>query len=440
MSAAEKLEAARHRADPIEHGAGFIGALAGAVVGLAIGIALVAGTVVTGGGLAVFLGTLLVAAGTAASISSLGKDIGKFIGEKLSYNAGNIKRGSPDVTVGGRHLQAARVEDPVDCHDGKRIAEGVKFIAINNKLAARVELKTECNGTIKEGCATVKYHGPVERVLEVKDPDDPAWFFWATEALDWLSWVGGVTGFFKEGGKRILRLLINPRTWRQVSFRQAYDALDKVYFLADKYFGGNFADYLERTGHQRPQALDKWGFTDSDAYKLFKIGWGSVGARYTYRDWRSRRSGGGSSDAPAGGGNQSPPADAPGGGGNRPPSADAPAGGNRPPSADAPAGGNRPPSADAPTAPRRDSDLLEIPQTPPGYRRTESGLLVPEAPRGFQRTESGLLIPSPAPRIEPPGGGRLWLPGQAPRVEPPILTPSALPAPAPRVSSLILSP
>ncbi|HSN98616.1 MAG TPA: PAAR domain-containing protein, partial [Candidatus Nanopelagicales bacterium] len=327
MGAAELKEAARHQEDPIEHSASFLGAVIGAVVGLAIGIAIVAGTVATGGGLLVLLGSLALAAGTAAAFSGLGKDIGKLIGSFIPMNAGDIKQGSPDVTVGSRTLQAARVEDPVKCHEGQRIAEGCVTIYINNKPAARVEQKTECNGKIKEGCPTVKYGGPTGQFLAIKDPDDPAWFFWATEILDWISFAGGVTTLFRKGGMRIVRLLTNPRAWRTAPVRQlAYDVADKFYFVADKYFGGNFGDYINRAGGESPSWLSKWEFTDSTAYQVTKIGWGAFGVsgdvRNAWGRWRNpARSGGPSGGGPS---NGAPTGGAPTGGA---PTGGAPTGG-----------------------------------------------------------------------------------------------------------------
>ncbi len=392
-TAAPKLQAARHQVDPIEHNASLIGAMVGAAVGLVVGgliaAAMISATIATGGAALVVFAGVVAAVGTGASFVGLFKDIGKLIGSFIPYNAGDIKEGSPDVTVGGRHLQAARVEDPVKCHNGKKIAEGCEKISINQKAAARVEARTECNGKIKEGCATVHYGGPLKVYLEIKDPDDPAWFFWFTESMDWLALVGGVTSLLRGGLRAALRGLLDPstyRNWRSLDFlNRAYDVADKFYFVADKYFGGAFGDYINRLGGQAPAWLEKWSFTESTEYQVGKILWGSYGARNAVRDaaptLRSWRDGVGNwwrggSGAPTGG---------------------------------APTGG----------APRTSSDLLVIPPPPPGMRRTDSGLLVPETPPGYRATSSGLIVPNPPPRLESPSQGIILLPGTAPRFEAP---------------------
>jgi uncharacterized Zn-binding protein involved in type VI secretion len=388
MGAAVLKEAARQLVDPIEHSSAFWGALAGAVVGLVIGVAIVAATIATGGGALVLIGSLLVAAGTVASMTTLGKDIGALIGglSIFNYNAGDIELGSPNVTVGGRDLHAARVKDPVKCHSGKKIATGCATISINQEPAARVDEKTECSGTIKEGCKTVKYGGPSVEVLKVEDEPTPAWFKWTMEVLDWIGFIGGITSIIKNAGKFALRSLLKPQTWSQ--FREAamfaYDVVDKGVFLFDKYAGGAFGEYYEAaTGRKPPSWLEKQAYTDSTAYKVAKAGWGLIGAANsfneampTFRRWLGFR--------------------------------------------------------DPPT--------IHLPSAPEGFSRTDGGILVPDAPAGYKATDSGLLVPAPPPRVESPTGGQgtILLPGQSPRVEAPrIIKPGdpdfVLPGEAPRV-------
>ncbi|AKT42211.1 PAAR domain-containing protein [Chondromyces crocatus] len=366
-------QAARHMVDPIEHDRGLFGAIVGAAIGLAIGAAIVA-AVVFSGGMALAVVPVLMAAGTVATCGAFGRDIGRFIGGFFNKNAGDIERGSPNVTVGSMMLQAARVRDPVNCHPGKRIASGCATITINDEPAARVEEKTECNGKIKEGCPSVIYGGPSVQVLEIKSPDDPWWFTWISNTLDVVSLLGSAAGLARGGLRLLARNLLKPSFWRQ-----------------------NWNDLGSIGLYAFDKAVSGTSLADNQYYQYGKLIFGGAAAVKTGRDFLRMRP-------------QATPAST-----VRTP--------QPPPGYMRNDAGLLVPTAPAGTT-QRASGLL-VPNAPPGMRRTDGGLLLPAPPPRVASPTGGqgtILLPGQSPRIQPPriikpGDVDFSLPGVAPRVQ-----------------------
>jgi uncharacterized Zn-binding protein involved in type VI secretion len=169
MSDASKLEQAARVGDPVEHTNMALGAIAGLVGGIALGLVIVG----TGG-------TALAVIATAASVGSTGSAVFGFIGSLSKRTAGDISTGASHVFVGARDLAAARVWDEAGCHD-EPIISGCKHIFIENKNASRATDKTRCDGVIEEDhcCPTVHYGGPSVELMPVRYHGElPEWFFW----------------------------------------------------------------------------------------------------------------------------------------------------------------------------------------------------------------------------------------------------------------------
>ena len=165
----EVFSAAR-ATDPIGHGYGMLGMLAGA----ALGVALIVGGVLTGGAL------FLVAAVAVAALSgaALANGIQKVTGTGNPWT-GNLGFGSPNVKING--LGAARVmldfATPI-CNGlyGTNhfpllpippIAEGNPTIKINGMPAARVKHELVCSADITKGSPNVYYGAATEQVLPI---------------------------------------------------------------------------------------------------------------------------------------------------------------------------------------------------------------------------------------------------------------------------------
>lgn len=166
----EIFQAAR-ATDPIGHGYGMLGILAGVVVGAVI----VAAGVVTGGAAI----ALVIAAG-ALSGAALANGIQRVAGAKNPWT-GNIGFGSANVRINS--LGAARVimdfGSPI-CNGlyGVNhfallpippIAEGSKTVRINSQPAARVTSRLICAADITDGSPNVWIGGPTAQVLPVID-------------------------------------------------------------------------------------------------------------------------------------------------------------------------------------------------------------------------------------------------------------------------------
>ncbi len=179
------MTAAAREGDSIEHSS----ALAGLLIGLAVGAAAAALIVGTGGLAAV----AMVGAGAAA-----GAGIGQLIGS-LSFcrnEAGQIESGSPNVFFNGKPAARAHL-DHVDCDqhgDDEVLAEGSDSVYINGQPAARVDDRTECDGKISAGSANVFIGGGTKKTDAIK-PEVPAWLQWTIGGVGFACAVVLTGGF-----------------------------------------------------------------------------------------------------------------------------------------------------------------------------------------------------------------------------------------------------
>lgn len=208
-----KLEQAARLHDPVEHSQALLGAVLGVLAAVAVGVALAVFFPVTFAALAgaTLLSTALFMGDLAATMSSMGEWIASTFLPKQTCDG--VRTGAPTVTVGGRELNAARVEDEVECHS-ETIISGTKTITIETKLATRAEEETRCGGKLKKDacCPTVFYGGPSEKVDSVRLSGElPMWFWTAREVMGVISARGAIRTFFSP---KTLRRLVSPTSWR----------------------------------------------------------------------------------------------------------------------------------------------------------------------------------------------------------------------------------
>ncbi len=173
--------AAAHVGHEIEHSAALWGFIAGAVVGLAVGVLIVAATVATGGA------ALAVVAAVGGAIAATGGMAlaGKYIGEAIVNPSGPISTGSTNVRYGPVRMPAARaVEDLVGCknHGPKRIATGSDSVFINGFPAARRTDKTECDGTVGSDLDHIFIGAETAQYLEIES-EVPEWLVQIAEGM-----------------------------------------------------------------------------------------------------------------------------------------------------------------------------------------------------------------------------------------------------------------
>ena len=161
------------------HKWGVWGIIGGAVAGLAVGVFLVGGTILTGGALAVVLAGATIAGTTLLGGGIIGS-LGKILGSHHSAGAkGKVLTGSPNVFIGSNKMPAARAEaDVAHCEDhsdsesaleqpgvrGKKIAQGSERVLINGHYAARTGDRGTCDFRLGDGCPTVIIAGPPKTV------------------------------------------------------------------------------------------------------------------------------------------------------------------------------------------------------------------------------------------------------------------------------------
>lgn len=179
------MTAAAREGDSIEHSS----ALAGLLIGLAVGAAATALIVGTGGLAAV----AMIGAGAAA-----GAGIGQLIGS-LSFcrnEAGKITSGSPNVFFNGKPAARAHL-DHVDCDQhgvAKVLAEGSTSVYINGQPAARVDDRTECDGKISTGSGNI-FIGGGTQLTDAINPEVPVWLQWTIGGIGFASAVVLTGGF-----------------------------------------------------------------------------------------------------------------------------------------------------------------------------------------------------------------------------------------------------
>lgn len=178
------LPAAR-QGDEIGHSLEFLGMMLGSVLGAIAGAAIIVGEVAaivaTEGAAIVALPMAIGAAGMTFSGGGLaGGQLARGL-ETLLFGGppttGVLQTGSPNVFIGGQ-AAARTVEDVAQsCHGlywlyhfstpAVQIAEGAKYILINNQHAARIKMKLVCGAEVKAGEKQVLLGGPTARVLPV---------------------------------------------------------------------------------------------------------------------------------------------------------------------------------------------------------------------------------------------------------------------------------
>ncbi len=179
--------------DPVEHSHALMGFIAGAAIGLGVGIALLGATLAapfTGGLSLVAVAGGIAALGGITALTGLGAMAGgKVLGLAGTYNAGQIITGSPNVFVNGR--QAARaITDTAACsqHGGPPpIAQGSRTVGINSFPAARKDDKLQCDATISDGSPDVMIGGGQADYLAIS-PEIPAWM---SKTAQWMAVIGG---------------------------------------------------------------------------------------------------------------------------------------------------------------------------------------------------------------------------------------------------------
>jgi len=173
-----------------------VGAVAGAVVGAVI-------TVATGGGGAPLVIALAVAGGS----------VGKWLGSGSGSDSGQIKAGAATVFYGPSQLPAARITDPIECHDAglgdaddpisghKKafINDGAFRVTIELKEAARIGDMTSCGGAISKGIDSIYIGGATIGVFAHSElSEDNPYVEWTLWSLDWLASIFGAGALQKK--------------------------------------------------------------------------------------------------------------------------------------------------------------------------------------------------------------------------------------------------
>ena len=163
--------------DTICHSSALMGFLVGALIGIAliVAVSFIACTAGLGGFL---VGLALGYLANVAAHDALG--LGEAIGSAHTSPAGKIVQGSPDVFINDRH--AAVVTSPILCdkHGMGKIAQGSSNVDINVHPAARKDDKTTCGGAIGSGSDNVFIGGGTTTYLDI-EPEIPKSYRYATE-------------------------------------------------------------------------------------------------------------------------------------------------------------------------------------------------------------------------------------------------------------------
>ncbi len=167
-----------------------LGSVLGAISGAAIIVGEVAAIVATDGAAIVALPMAIGAAGMTFSGGGLaGGQLARGL-ETLIFGGppttGVLQTGSPDVFIGGMPAARTVLDVAQSCHGlywlyhfsmpAVPIAEGAKYILINNQHAARLKMKLVCGAEVKAGEKQVLLGGPTARVLPVALADAEAEF------------------------------------------------------------------------------------------------------------------------------------------------------------------------------------------------------------------------------------------------------------------------
>jgi RHS repeat-associated protein len=184
MAAAEAAKQAARMTDPVEHGLGMLGMLAGLVLGAVVGAVLVAATVATGGAaLAVAIavvGAVGVTAGAGLAGGQLAHGLSTLMGCSGITTGAILPACSLDVIMG--NLPAARAQlDGAVCNGLfavnhfpmplALIATGSSNVFINKMPAARQSDKLVCGADIETGLSSVLVGGGTVQVLPIDDAE-----------------------------------------------------------------------------------------------------------------------------------------------------------------------------------------------------------------------------------------------------------------------------
>ncbi|MFP1890279.1 PAAR domain-containing protein, partial [Lonsdalea quercina] len=164
----------------IKH-ASFLGALLGAIAGalVAAAIAAVAVAVVgVTGGAAIVVGALAVMM-MGSLVAAVTSSVSAMV-DSVSPPFGPVVTGSGNVFVEKQPVSRAEV-DTVACtqHNSPQpIAQGSDTVYVNQHAAARIDDKTVCGATLKEGASTVYFGAGQQTLLDIQDE-----FSWWEKAI-----------------------------------------------------------------------------------------------------------------------------------------------------------------------------------------------------------------------------------------------------------------
>jgi hypothetical protein len=254
-------------------------ALGGIALGIALGVALVALTIATGGadllvGAAAAEGTLSFGAAALAGIGAVAEAAGlgslfctatagmytfaTWIGSAFtspSIPSGNIKAGASTVFIGPGTPAAARYQDAIDCqepastyigavalgsviagpvgmvaaaaivyansgHVGAKLDQGSKTVLTEGKSQSRVGDKTTCGGAVSTGCETVFVGGPPNRESDASEL--PKRLTEIMELVDktgvYLGLISGIGGLTRAIGEEGLKKALLSDEGREALF------------------------------------------------------------------------------------------------------------------------------------------------------------------------------------------------------------------------------
>lgn len=190
--------------DTIQHTPMFAAMLAGAGVGAGVGIAIIffaSNPVGWVAGIAVVAGTIV----TGAEVGEI------FASHSDAEECGTICLGALSVRINGK-FAARYMDDTVYCqgnfilaHEVNKIARGSESVYIKRKNAARIGEPTECGATIRTGSEDVIIGGESFGTLEI-DAEVPDWFKHALGGLGIVSIAAGIPALLKLGFKKAFML------------------------------------------------------------------------------------------------------------------------------------------------------------------------------------------------------------------------------------------
>lgn len=193
---ADGEEPAARRTDEIAHGWGMLGMVAGALAGVAVGIAVVGATAATGGAAAVIIAGAVAGGGLAGGQLMSGLTTIFNLPEPTS---GVIVVGSPDVFINDLAAARASIDFASPCMGiplnhpplwvPDLIAEGSATVRTNDVPQSRLKMKMVCGAHIKTSSPNVIIGGPTERTNFVFDIE--GWFKTGLEVLGLAALIGG---------------------------------------------------------------------------------------------------------------------------------------------------------------------------------------------------------------------------------------------------------